>query len=209
MIKTFSPYMLKTFELCPRKFEFQYIKNISMPVDDEIFETGKNIHALASYFLRNEYITNMENSLSEKERQLWEYLKNIKYFSFNTIKTEYNLTVKVGEIFYGGRLDALVENNGYLYILDYKTGSAPKNAKYDYQTMIYLLAVSEFYKTNDISFVYIDLKNKEEVCIEYSENLKTEYTEKLINVTKKINSNDFSLIKKRAECNCEYKKICY
>ncbi|MCQ2754029.1 MAG: PD-(D/E)XK nuclease family protein [bacterium] len=173
--------MLKTFELCPKKFEFQYVKNISMPVDDEVFETGKNIHALASYFLQKEDISNMEMSLSDKEKQLWEYLKNIKYFTYKTVATEYNLTVKIGEQFFGGRLDALVENEEHLYILDYKTGSAPKNAKYDYQTMIYLLAVSEFYKTNDINFVYIDLKNKDEVCVD----LKTESKEKLLNDIKK------------------------
>ena len=46
------------------------------------------------------------------------------------------------------------------YILDYKTGSAPKNAKYDFQTIIYILAVKEFFKTEKVTFVYIDLKNR-------------------------------------------------
>ena len=44
MFQSFSPNMLKTFEQCPKRFEFKYIKNISMPVNDEIFEKGKNIH---------------------------------------------------------------------------------------------------------------------------------------------------------------------
>ena len=37
-----------------------------------------------------------------------------------------------------------------------------KNAKYDFQTMIYLLAVRAFFKTDKVVFVYLDLK----VCIE-------------------------------------------
>ena len=43
MFQQFSPNMLKTFEHCPKKYYFKYIKNISMPVNDEIFELGKNI----------------------------------------------------------------------------------------------------------------------------------------------------------------------
>ena len=68
MFTQFSPNMLKTYELCPKKFYLKYVKNISMPVNDDIFEFGKNIHALASYYLRGENIDKMENSLTERER---------------------------------------------------------------------------------------------------------------------------------------------
>ena len=160
MIQTYSPNMLKTFDQCPKKFYFKYIKNISMPVNDDIFELGKNIHALASYYLKKENIYKMEQTLSEREKNIWEYLKNVKYFSYEVINTEYNLSVKIADKFFGGRLDALVKDNDKYYILDYKTGSAPKNAQYDYQTMIYLLAVRAFFNTDNVSFVYLDLKNK-------------------------------------------------
>ena len=121
-----------------------------MPTNNEIFETGKNIHAIASYYLRKENIDRLEKSLSEKEIELWNYLKNSKYFTYEALNTEYNLSVKVGENFFGGRLDALVKDKDKYYILDYKTGSAPKNAKYDFQTIIYLLAVRAFFKTDNI-----------------------------------------------------------
>ena len=98
----------------------------------------------------------MELSLNEREKEIWEYLKGISYFGFETVNTEYNLSVKLGNYFYGGRLDALVKKDDTYYILDYKTGSAPKNAKYDYQTMIYLLAVQAFFKTDRVVFVYLD-----------------------------------------------------
>ena len=89
MLQIYSPNMLKTFKQCPRKFFYRYIKNINMPVNDEIFELGKNIHALASYYLNKENIYKMEQALSEKEQAIWAYLKNIKYFAFETINTEY------------------------------------------------------------------------------------------------------------------------
>ena len=207
MFQLFSPNMLKTYEICPKKFYFRYVKNISMPVNDEIFELGKNIHALASYYLRKENIYKMEQSLTERERLIWEYLKSTTYFSFEAINTEYNLSVKIGEYFFGGRLDALVKNNDRYYILDYKTGSAPKNAKYDFQTMIYLLAVKTFFATNDVTFVYLDLKNKDEVKIDLTPDLVLEYEKKLTMIANEIGNEDFSYNLKK--CPCEYNIICY
>lgn len=207
MFLMISPNMLKTYELCPRKFYLRYVKNISMPVNDDIFEFGKNIHALASYYLRGENIDKMELSLSEREAAVWNYLKGIKYFGYEVVNTEYNLSLKLGDAFFGGRLDALVKEDDTYYILDYKTGSAPKNAKFDYQTMIYLLAVSKFFKTDKVKFIYIDLKNKEELAVEYSTELGEEYQKRLINAAAKINSDEIP--PKKTECKCEYKAVCF
>ena len=207
MYQHFSPNMLKTFEQCPRKFDYKYLQGISMPVNDDIFEFGKNIHALASYYLRNEFIDKLEKSLNPKEYDVWMYLKNSIYFSYEVVNTEYNLSVKVGDFYFGGRLDALVKDNDRYYILDYKTGSAPEGAKYDYQTMIYILAVKEFFKTDNIKFVYIDLKNREEVSVEFNSESDKEYREKLISISNKINA--FETAPKKENCNCEYEKICY
>lgn len=207
MAQSFSPNMLKTFEQCPKKYHFRYVKNISMPVNDEVFELGKNIHAMASYYLRKEYIDKMESALSERERTIWEYLKGVKYFSYSCVDTEYNLSVKIGDYFFGGRLDALVKNDDVYYILDYKTGSAPKNAKYDFQTMIYMLAVRAFFKTDNVVFVYLDLKNETDVRIELTTSLVQEYEKKLLEMVKKINEDEF--IKTKNDCKCEYNIICY
>ena len=128
--------------------------------------------------------------------------------SFETVNTEYTLSVKIGDKFFGGRIDAIVKDKGKYYILDYKTGSAPKDAKYDFQTMIYLLSVKAFFKTDNISFVYIDLKNKSEVKIDLTEDLALEYETKLSEVSNDINKCDFKPSQKG--CNdCEYKVICY
>ena len=199
--------MLKTFALCPKKFYFRYVKNINMPINDEIFELGKNIHAMASYYLKKENIDKMEKSLNTRENEIWQYLKGIKYFSYEVIDAEYNLSFKLNDVFLGGRLDALVKKDNKYYILDYKTGSAPKNAEYDYQTMVYMLAVKEFFKTDNVCFVYLDLKNKTEVKIELTNNLVDEYTERLSQVISKINSSEF--LAKNKDCNCEYQMMCY
>ena len=214
MYQQLSPNMLKTFNECPRKFEFRYLRDIQMPVNDEIFEFGKNIHALASYYLRKENIDKMEKALTLKEMEVWSYLKACKYFAYDVVNTEYNLAVRIGKHFFGGRLDALVKSGGNYYILDYKTGSAPKNAKYDYQTMIYMLCVKEFFKTDNVTFVYLDLRHKEEVVIPFTPDMEDVYRQKLIEVSDKIDTYEVS--PKKQECvkpdsiyPCEYSVICY
>ena len=199
--------MLKTFEQCPRKFDFRYLQNIQMPVNNDIFEFGKNIHALASYYLRNENVDKLEKALSVEEIEVWNYLKSTEYFSYDVLNTEYNLSVKVGNSFFGGRLDALVKNGDKYYILDYKTGSVPKTPKYDYQTMIYILGVKEFFKTNNISFVYMDLRKRKNVVIEYTPDAENDYKERLIAISKQIEHYD--KYDRKQDCNCEYSVICY
>ena len=189
--------------------------DIQMPVNDEIFEFGKNIHALASYYLKGENIDKMEKALSQKELDVWNYLKASKYFAYDVINTEYNLAVKIEKHFFGGRLDALVKNGSKYYILDYKTGSAPKNPKYDYQTIIYTLCVKEFFKTNDVTFVYLDLKHREEVVLPFTEELEEDYKNRLLNIANKIDT--YESAQKKKECAqtgtnypaCEFGIICY
>ena len=207
MFQSFSPNMLKTYEQCPKKFYYKYIKNITMPTNDEVFELGKNIHALASYYLRKENLHKMEQALSEREKQIWEYLKNVKYFGYETVNTEYNLSVKIGTHFFGGRLDALVKDKDNYFILDYKTGAAPKNAQYDFQTIIYLLAVRAFFNTDNVSFIYLDLKNKTEISIDLTLELIEIYEQKLKKIAENIKNEDFT--SKQENCKCEYNIICY
>ena len=207
MIQQFSPNMLKTFQECPKKFHLKYVKNVTMPVNDEIFETGKNIHALASYYLKKQDISKLEQALNNDEKTMWEYLKKTVYTSFETINTEYNLTFKLENYFFSGRLDALVKDENKFYILDYKTGSAPKEAKYDFQTIIYLLALKKYFKTNNIEFVYLDLKRQTNTCICFDEKLELEYEKRLIDIANRINTENY--VKNLQICPCEYKILCF
>ena len=207
MIQQFSPNMLKTFQECPKKFHLKYVKNVTMPVNNEIFETGKNIHALASYYLKKQDISKLEQALNNDEKTMWEYLKKTVYTSFETINTEYNLTFKLENYFFSGRLDALVKDENKFYILDYKTGSAPKEAKYDFQTIIYLLAVKKYFKTNNIEFVYLDLKRQTNTCICFDEKLELEYEKRLIDIANRINTENY--VKNLQICPCEYKILCF
>ena len=199
----FSPNMLKTFETCPQKYWLKYVEKISMPQKTSYFEKGKKVHALANYYLRGDDITKLEKALNSEEREVWENLKQNEFFQKSHINSEYNLSCKVGEYWIGGRLDALVKDENYFYILDYKTGQIPKNPEYDYQTMVYLLCASKKFGRN-IKFVYIDLKNNQNCVIDFDK----DYEKPILEICDKIKNAQPS-IEHSKKCEfCEYRKIC-
>ena len=209
---TYSPAMLKIFEQCKKKFEYKYVKGISIPVDTSKMQQGKNIHALANYYLKNYNIDKLEKALTPDEETLWNALKNIKQFQYDYIESEYNLTSKIDKFWISGRLDALVKNNKDYYILDYKTGQIPQNPEYDYQTIIYLLMVNKLIKNySSLNFVYIDLKNQKTTEIRFTDKLKQEYEEKLLKILKDIEKSlKLNIFSQQKECKyCEYYKLCH
>ncbi len=219
-MNSFSPNMLKTFKACPKKYYFKYIQKISMPQKISLFEKGKKVHALANYYLRGDDITKMEKALNCEEKLVWEHLKQNEFFQKSYINSEYNLSCKIGSYRIGGRLDALMKDEKSYYILDYKTGSTPKNPEYDYQTMVYLLNTSKLLQNKtlkqvqgdayNIKFVYIDLKNNQNVVIDFSLGKEQEYEKMLIEICNTITNAQFSEeVEYTAQCDfCEYKKIC-
>lgn len=221
-MNSFSPNMLKTFEVCPKKYYFKYIQKISVPQKSSLFEKGKKVHALANYYLRGDDISKMEKALKDEELKLWEILKQNEFFQKTYVNSEYNVSCKIGNYWIGGRLDALMKDSlpckmeenricggGIHYILDYKTGSIPKNPEYDYQTMVYLLCASKMYGDN-IKFVYIDLKNNLNCIIDFNIEKAQEYEKRLIDICDKITNAQFpEEIEHYKICEfCEYNKIC-
>lgn len=208
-MNSFSPNMLKTFETCPKKYYFKYIEKISVPQKNNLFEKGKKVHALANYYLRGDDISKMEKALNSEELKLWEILKQNEFFNKTYVNSEYNLSCKVDNYWIGGRLDALMKDDKNYYILDYKTGSIPKNPEYDYQTITYLLCASKMYGDN-IKFVYIDLKNNQNSIINFNSTKAQEYEKRITDICNKITNTQFSEeIEHSKICDfCEYKKIC-
>lgn len=208
-MNSFSPNMLKTFETCPKKYYFKYIEKISVPQKSNLFEKGKKVHALANYYLRGDDISKMEKALNSEELKLWGILKQNEFFNKTYVNSEYNISCKINNYWIGGRLDALMKDEKNYYILDYKTGSIPKNPEYDYQTITYLLCASKMYE-NNIKFIYIDLKNNQNSIIDFNSAKAKEYERRITDICDKITNAQFpEEIEHTKICNfCEYKKIC-
>ncbi len=201
--------MIKTYQACPKKYYFQYVENINMPKSSLAFEKGKKVHALANYYLQKIKIDRIESALNDSEREVWELLKENPFYNMNYLKSEFTLSIKLSDFWLGGRLDAIVHKENDYYILDYKTGSIPQNPEYDPQTMIYLLCADRYIKNYDsLSFVYIDLKNKQNYVIKFNEQLKEKYEKELINICSLIDSDSLYACNKNSCKYCEYGKIC-
>lgn len=201
--------MIKTYQACPKKYYFQYVENINMPKSSLAFEKGKKVHALANYYLQKIKIDRIESALNDSEREVWELLKENPFYNMDYLKSEFTLSIKLSDFWLGGRLDAIVHKENDYYILDYKTGSIPQNPEYDPQTMIYLLCADKYIKNYDsLSFVYIDLKNKQNYIIKFNEQLKEKYEKELISICSLINSDSLYDCNKNSCKYCEYGKIC-
>ena len=210
-MNNFSPSMLKTFANCPKKYNFKFIEKINLPQNPSLFEKGKKIHAIANFYHRNQDISKLEKALTDEERIIWEKLKNNKYFAIKCLHSEYPITARIDDIWISGRIDALVEENNNFYILDYKTGSIPKNPDSDFQTMIYLLCADLILTQRDnLFFVYIDLKNDENKVIKFSPQLKQYYQDTIKKQCHLIlSTKNFDEKENKQHCKfCEYNKLC-
>jgi len=210
-MNNFSPSMLKTFENCPKKYHLKFVEKINLPQNPILFEKGKKIHALANFYHRGQNISKLETALTDNEKIIWNSLKNNKYFAMKCLNSEYAITAKINNIWIFGRLDALVKDGNNYYILDYKTGSIPKNPEKDFQTMIYLTCADKILPPNiNLSFVYIDLQNNTNKVIEYTPELKQLYQDTLnAQCNLILTTKEFDGKENKQHCKfCEYNKIC-
>lgn len=204
----YSPQMLNTFQECPVKYYYRFVKNIIAPTLDSKFLVGKNIHALASYYLKAQDISMYE--LNDNEVMMWNNLKGCKYFSYSTQMVESTVACNVSGNWIGGRLDALVAKDEDYYILDYKTGEIPNNAKYNYQTIVYLMSCDKLISNyKSLNFVYLNVRTGEEEIITFSDTLNQEYEDKLTNIINDIVKLSVPIPHKNQQClRCSYAKMC-
>ena len=204
----YSPQMLNTFQECPVKYQYRFVKNIIAPTLDSKFLVGKNIHALASYYLKAQDISMYE--LNDNEVMMWNNLKGCKYFSYSTQMVESTVACNVSGNWIGGRLDALVAKDEDYYILDYKTGEIPNNAKYNYQTIVYLMSCDKLISNyKSLNFVYLNVRTGEEEIITFSDTLNQEYEDKLTNIINDIVKLSVPIPHKNQQClRCSYAKMC-
>ena len=200
--------MLNTFQECPVKYYYRFVKNIIAPTLDSKFLVGKNIHALASYYLKAQDISMYE--LNDNEVMMWNNLKGCKYFSYSTKMVESTVACNVSGNWIGGRLDALVAKDEDYYILDYKTGEIPNNAKYNYQTIVYLMSCDKLISNyKSLNFVYLNVRTGEEEIITFSDTLNQEYEDKLTNIINDIVKLSVPIPHKNQQClRCSYAKMC-
>ncbi|KKN15951.1 hypothetical protein LCGC14_0980840 [marine sediment metagenome] len=126
---------LDMFQQCHKKFYWRMIRHLTPKDVATALMFGRDIHEA----LRIYYTKGLDKALAwfgetykekpfEKLRTIDNGLKMLKGYAevymhepFNIIATEVGFSVPFGDIMYAGRLDALVEWGGDLYVLEHKT----------------------------------------------------------------------------------------
>lgn len=205
----YSPQMLNTFKECPIEYYLKFVQGVQPPVLESSFLVGKNIHAIASYYLKGQDISMF--SLSEKEQRMWDTLLKSPYFNLKAERVESTVACPVDGVWIGGRLDALVrnENNEY-FILDYKTGEIPANAHNNFQTIVYLLCCDKLIPDySALNFTYISVKTGEVETISFSDKLRQKYETDVKLILSEIKKLSEPTVKRTAKCSrCAYSKVC-
>jgi DNA helicase-2/ATP-dependent DNA helicase PcrA len=124
---------------------------------------------------------------------------------------EKGFNLKVGDYTVRGVIDRVDEVPGGVEIVDYKTGSVPKDEKYldKDQLLIYQLAASEVFgeKPALLSYYYLDA-NQKMSFIGTQEEIG-EIKKKIIETVEEIKKSDFSPKPSLFSCrNCDFKDIC-
>jgi RecB family exonuclease len=124
---------------------------------------------------------------------------------------EKGFNLKVGDYTVRGVIDRIDEVAGGVEIVDYKTGSVPKDEKYldKDQLLIYQAAASEVLgeKPALLSYYYLDA-NQKMSFIGTQEEIG-EIKKKIIETVEEIEKSDFSPKPSLFSCkNCDFKDIC-
>ena len=212
---TFTAYMMKAFDECPKKFDYIYQQKIQLPTNVKNTEIGEKIHILANYYLNHIDTKNFEKSLSKEEKEIFENFKKNELLNSKLVASEYPFTVKIENYWLTGRIDAIFERDEKIIIADWKTGQKSEDEN-DYQSMIYLYALYVIcsqkrteLKPENLEFHYFYLKNNERINIEYSMSKMLEQKEFLTNKIKQILSLPYFL-PNRCKCyTCNFKRLCY
>lgn len=237
-ITTISYTQIQTFELCPLKYKYQYILKIPSEPSG-VASIGSSVHKTLDLFYRavkekkepdisdlktifnSTWIpigfSSLEQEKNSKEHA-WEMLQNYynKYHTepSNIKDTEQFFNIKIDNLKVIGVIDRVDKKDGYLEIIDYKTGSKPdeKKLKKNIQLSVYAYATTQknLYNVplNKITVTYYYLKDNEKLSFQKNEKDIEKMKEDIKLIVEKINNSDFKpKVGKHCEF-CPYRMIC-
>ena len=215
-----------TWQTCPKRYYFKYVKKLNWPDFNRDYELGKKVHALIDYYLRGLKINHLLKDAPDDVLECWNLIKNHSVLNKNLIKTEWSFNSRIKnnektENWLKGRIDAVfydTEQKKYI-IVDWKTGKyIPKNIETNFQHKIYLYAFYNSrndlkldFKQEDLEFLYVKIKDKVSLnSINFSKEKEIEYKGEFLDIIKQINNTqnfinpDICPLKQ-----CNYKNLCF
>ncbi|PIR66926.1 MAG: hypothetical protein COU51_01315 [Parcubacteria group bacterium CG10_big_fil_rev_8_21_14_0_10_36_14] len=142
------------------------------------------------------------------------YYEKIKNNLPKPLFLEQEFTLKFGEDSFRGVIDRIDDNgNKTINIIDYKTGSAPKDGKltldHKEQLLIYSMASKQLLDLEAKNLILNYITEEKEFSFEATVKDIEKIHERIINDIKKIKSFNFKATPGEHECKfCDYKNIC-
>jgi DNA helicase-2/ATP-dependent DNA helicase PcrA len=129
----------------------------------------------------------------------------------NTTATEQGFTLKIGEYTLRGSIDRIDEEDGKLHLIDYKTGTVPKNDRSidKDQLTIYQIAAEEVLEEEVGELTYYYLNENLPKTFIATEKQKEKLQQKVNDTLNELHESDFSPTPSKQVCKfCDYKDIC-
>ena len=198
IIDTFSANSLKILDKNIEEFKNKFVYNLSLFKKDDRATLGQKFHALICAYINNFDVSKMILNLNDKEKNIWENLKNIlKDKKENFIHTEFPFLIKEDlngwNYYLTGRYDAIYKENDEYIIYDWKTLNLPREAENDLQSVVYLFCANKIFKTEKIKMRYLSIEKLNFIDIYFENNEK--YKNHIEKIILKLEENNDDMIK--------------
>jgi CRISPR/Cas system-associated exonuclease Cas4 (RecB family) len=208
----------KVYDLCKRRYYYEYIRKLHWPDLCADYELGLSIHKLLDYQAKNFDTEMFLLDTREDIKTMWLNIKEHEVLQLPVVASEWGFNVRAGESnhWLEGRIDRLINSTDKkkFIILDFKTGQKlPKLSGDDWQSVIYLYCVASAKKLNpdSLEFWYFKTEHPIEISkIQYSEAYHLSYEKKICRKIEEIETtSDWTA---SLDCNCtycQYKELCH
>lgn len=175
MKDTFSANSIKILDKSYDEFKLRYVDKLNLLEFSKDTFKGNKLHSIICYYLKGYDISKFKNALSDDELLIFNNLKNSKIVDFIKssdekfieksfyIKEEFNTK----PFYLTGRFDIVVKNSNKYTIIDWKTGSIPKEPYNDIQTIVYFEAAEKLFNTKSIEMIYYSLEKESSTVVHY------------------------------------------
>lgn len=228
---TLSKSAVNTYLKCPREFKYQYKdrkpvkKNLAMQMGNEIHDIAKNFIRL---WQEDDSIDILETLLEFERRYDEDYSEHCRnlaaFFKGKLIDEKYSVFIAEEKLYsekydFVGYADIVLEKDGELTVIDYKTGKAKSVHSFIRELSYYRMIIEDKFPDKKVKYAGIFFTEVGEYDeVEFTDEdyssihcSKTEYENQLKlleEVRKNIDLGHFEP-KRQALCkNCNYKGYC-
>lgn len=162
-----SKSKINDYQQCPRKFRYRYIDEIKVP-QNKFFKIGSDVHQIAEDFIKiwqKDNSINIPETLFELESKYRADYKDhcislAEFFYEKLVVERYSLFsaeeyISSEKYDFSGLADIVLEKDGMLTVIDYKTGKTQPVKKYVTELCYYKMLIEDKYPEKKVRYAAI------------------------------------------------------